>query len=171
VRTTKPGPDPDASIEEALGRAAPKNIDVASRHTSRERLFLEALRRQVYEQYRPAFLEVKSVLTSQDLHRPELASLGDAHATNRFLNWVRLTQAPGEDTWRSTPFRSPAERREEILRLGHDWIETRDNRVVPHYAQQLETVSGIDAKRSGRHAKSHKLLRTMYCKRRRANPS
>jgi hypothetical protein len=141
--TTKPGPNPEASIEEALGRTAPKNINVESRKTSRERLFLEGLRRQVYEQYRPAFIEVQSLLISQNLHRQELLSLGPGNATNRFLNWVRLTQAPGEDTWRSTPLRSPNERRDEILRLGHDWIETTDSRMVPAYAEQLETVRRV----------------------------
>ncbi|MBX3534563.1 MAG: phospholipase D family protein [Xanthobacteraceae bacterium] len=143
LKELKAGPDPDAAIEKALGRAMPKNINVESRKTSRERLFLEGLRRQVYEEYRPAFSEVQGLLTSHNLHRPELISLGAEHGTNRFLNWVRLTQAPGEDTWKATPLRSPAERRDEILRLGREWIGAKDNRVVPEYADLLANVTRV----------------------------
>jgi PLD-like domain len=140
IRTTKAGPNPDVEIEATLGRSTPKNINVASRKPSRERLFLESLRQRVYEEYRPAFVEVEALLSSNKLHRPELMSLGAAHATNRFLNWVRLTQAPGEEAWKATPLRSVTERRDEILRLGHEWNEATDNRVVPQYAELLANV-------------------------------
>ncbi len=140
IKTTKPGPNPDAEIEATLGRSAPKNINVASRKTSRERLFLEILRRQVYEEYRPAFIEVQGVLSSNNLHRPELTSLGVAHGTNRFLNWVRLTHAPGECAWKATALRSAPERRDEIIHLGRQWIEATDSRVVPQYEELLATV-------------------------------
>jgi hypothetical protein len=140
IRTTKRGPNPDAEIEAKLGRSTPKNINIASRQTNRERLFLESLRRRVYEEYRPAFVEVENLLSSNNLHRPELAPLGVAHATNRFLNWVRLVHAPGDDTWKVTPLRSVAERRNEILHLGREWIQATDNRVVAQYAELLATV-------------------------------
>jgi hypothetical protein len=142
IRTTKPGPSPDEEIETALGRSAPKNINVASRKTSRERLFLETLRRQVYEEYRPAFMEVQDILSSNNLHRPELTSLGAAYGTNRFLNWVRLTHAPGDD-WKVSPIRSAPERRNEIIRLGREWLQTTDSRVVPRYEEQLTTVKRV----------------------------
>jgi hypothetical protein len=97
----------------------------------------------VYEEYRPAFVEVQNLLSANNLHRPELMSLGLAHATNRFLNWVRLTHAPGEDAWNATPLRSTAERRDEILRLGREWITATESRVVPQYAEQLATVMRV----------------------------
>jgi PLD-like domain len=143
AKAAKPGPDADAAIEAAVGRAEPKNINVESRKTSRERLFLEGLRRQVYEEYRPAFSEVQSVLTAEGLHRPELTALGYSHATNRFLNWVRLTQAQGEDAWRETPLRSPSEKHGELIKLGREWIGAKDSRVVPNYAEQLATVQQV----------------------------
>ena len=143
LRDIKSGPDPDAIIEKAIGRAAPRNINVDSRKIDRERLFLEGLRQQVYEEYLPAFLEVQKILSTENLHRPELISLGVAHATNRFLNWVRLTEAPGDATWDSTPLRSVLERKAEIIRLGRAWLATKDNRVHPGYAEQLATVQRV----------------------------
>jgi hypothetical protein len=105
-------------IEKAIGRAEPPNINVASRTKSRERIFLEELRRQVYEQYRPAFNEVTQLLEERQLRRPELADVGFANETNRFLNLVRLTYVIGDDAWQSAPLLSEHARRQEILRLG-----------------------------------------------------
>ena len=58
--TRRQGPDPDREIEKAVGKAEPPNINVASHEKSRERIFLEALRQEVYEQYR--LLPARSVL-------------------------------------------------------------------------------------------------------------
>jgi PLD-like domain len=138
-----PKPDLDSIIEKAIGRAVPRNINVESHKTTKERIFLERLRQQVYEEYRPAFTEVQDILSANNLHRAELASLGATYATNRFLNWVRLTEAPDDASWESTPFRSPPERRSEIIRLGNAWIAAKDNRVHPGYAEQLATVQQV----------------------------
>jgi len=134
------GPDADARIEQAVGRAEPVNINVASSKVSRERLFIEGLRRRVYEQYRPAFLEVSTILENGGLRRADLAEFGLAHETNRFLNWVRLAHAPGEETWRSAPLRTPEERRTEIERLGKEWRWTDQSLVPADYLQRLATV-------------------------------
>lgn len=112
------GPDPDALIEQAVGKAEPVNINVASATKSRQRLFLEELRRQVYEQYRPAFTEVTRILQEGNFRRAELEDVGVANETNRFLNWVRLTYAPGDESWQSAPLCPEKERRAEILRFG-----------------------------------------------------
>ncbi|BDV36596.1 hypothetical protein SS37A_41260 (plasmid) [Methylocystis iwaonis] len=48
------------------------------------RLFLEELRRQVYEQYRPAFTEVTSLLQEGNFRRAELEDVGVANESNRF---------------------------------------------------------------------------------------
>src|SRR6185369_5131272 len=71
--------DPDTQIERAVGKAEPPNINVDSVKASHERIFLEGLRRQVYEKYRPAFLEVSSLLGSENLRRPDLTELGLPH--------------------------------------------------------------------------------------------
>ena len=47
------GPDPNRLIENAVGKAEPVNINVASATKTPERIFLEELRRQVYEQVPP----------------------------------------------------------------------------------------------------------------------
>lgn len=73
--------DPDAQIEQAIGKSEPPNIHVDCTKVSRERIFLEGLRRQVYEEYRPAFLEVSSLLASENFRRPDLAELGLPHET------------------------------------------------------------------------------------------
>ena len=83
--------DLDIAIEKAVGKAEPPNISVTSREVSKERIFLEGLRQQVYEQYRPAFNEVTAILKEHGFRRDELFDLGAAHETNRFLNYVRLT--------------------------------------------------------------------------------
>jgi hypothetical protein len=139
------GPDPDALIENAVGRAVPVNINVASSVKSPERLFLEELRRQVYEQYRPAFTEVTDILQTNGFRRAELQDVGAANETNRFLNWVRLTYAHGDASWQSAPLRSQEERRTEIIQLGREWSTTADNKIPADYIDWLELVREVFA--------------------------
>lgn len=136
-------PDADAEIESAVGRSVPPNIDVRSRDESKERIFLEGLRREVYEQYRPAFNEVTTILEEEALRRDDLAGLGPAHETNRFLNFVRLTHVVGDEAWKNAPLRTQEARRVEILRFGREWLDAPDNKVPEHYSAWLETVSRI----------------------------
>ena len=101
-RIKRPGPDLDTlKIEDAVGRSEPPNITVGSEKKSTKGMFLEQLRRQVYE-YRGAFREVTNILQENSLHHADLSGVGDANETNRFLSWVRRTQAPGEE-WQTTP--------------------------------------------------------------------
>lgn len=137
------GPDPDTLIEAAVGRAEPVNINVASAVKTSERIFLEGLRQLVYEQYRPAFNEVTALLQAHKFRRPELEDVGAANETNRFLNWVRLTYAPGDETWELAPLRSQAERRDEILRLGAEWTTTTEDRIPHDYIDWLHVVQGV----------------------------
>ena len=104
-------------------------IAVSSRVRSRERIFLEDLRRLVYEQYRPAFTEVEQILVEQGFRRPELAEAGVSNETNRFLNWLRLTRVTGDDAWRNAPLRSPEQRRAFILEAGGAWRDSVDSQV------------------------------------------
>lgn len=141
--TRRKGPDPESEIEKAVGKAEPSNINVASHEKSRERIFLEGLRQEVYEQYRPAFKEVTAILEEQGFRRPELADLGVANETNRFLNWVRVTHAIGDEAWQTAPLRNAEERRAEIMRLGKDWTETDNNKVPEDYAAWIGNVRRV----------------------------
>jgi hypothetical protein len=138
--TDRKGPDPDALIEAAVGRAHPPNVHVSSLVQSRERMFLEGLRRTVYEEYRPAFAEVRDILAEGGFRRPELAEIGPLNETNRFLNWVRLTYAPGETAWRAATTLSPEERRARLRSLGAEWAQTPDSKVPEGYVSALRTV-------------------------------
>lgn len=133
--------DPDAEIEAAVGRNQPSNIAVDSRVSSRERIFLEELRRLVYEQYRPAFTEVEQVLIEQGFRRPELAGAGVSNETNRFLNWLRLTRITGDDAWRNAPLRSPEQRRAVILEAGEAWRDSVNSQVPEDYLDWLARVN------------------------------
>jgi hypothetical protein len=133
----------DAVIENAVGRAEPVNIDVGSRTRTRERIFLEGLRREVYEQYRPAFSEVTRLLEEHGFRRPELQSIGIANETNRFLNWVRRTYVIGDEAWQTAPFRPQGARRSDILRLGAEWASTSDSKVPEDYVSWLQAVEEV----------------------------
>ena len=142
------GPDPETLIENAIGIAEPVNINVASTKKTPERIFLDDLQRQVNEQYRPAFEEVTTLLRQNDFRRGELADVGIANETNRFLNWVRLTYAPGDEAWQTAPLRSQEERRSEIMRLGQEWSTTNEDKIPKDYVDwlhQVQTVFGAPA--------------------------
>ncbi len=136
------GPDPDREIEKAIGRVEPANINVASKTTSRERLFVDGLQHLVYEQYRPDFSEVAAVLEEDGLRREDLRSISLANESNRFLSWVRLTHAPG-DEWREAPLRSAEERRPLISSFAREWKETPNSRVTGRYFESLDRVERV----------------------------
>jgi hypothetical protein len=134
--------DLDAYIEDAVGKAEPSNINVGSTKKTAEGIFLEALRRQV-QQYRAAFSEVSKVLEDHQFRRPELEDTGSSIETNRFLNWVRLTYAPGEETWDLAPQRPQVERQAEVLRLGREWTQTDQNKIPEDFLGWLHQVRSI----------------------------
>jgi PLD-like domain len=136
-------PDPHTVIEDAIGQAEPPNIAVDSRNKTPERVFLEDLRRRVYEEYRAAFSEVTELLIKHKIGRPELAGIGPANETNRFLNWVRLTQAIGEEAWQSAPPRSQEERKTLLLSLGDGWMAAQDSLVPFEYVQGLSAINAV----------------------------
>ena len=136
-------------IEAVVGRSEPININVESKKKSPERIFLEGLRRQIEEQYRPAFNEVTKVLEENHFRRSELEDVGTANETNGFLNWVRLTHAP-EETWEAAPLRPQQdERRAEIVRLGSEWTKTDQNRSPKDYIELLHTVRNTFGTKAG----------------------
>jgi len=144
----KKTPNPEKVIETALGQAQPLNINVASREKSSERVFLETLRQEVYEQYRPAFSEVTAILEENGFRRPDLADVGIENETNRFLNYVRLTHVIGDEAWQTAPLRSPDKRRQLITHFAQEWVSAADNRVPEDYAGWLRTVKETFGKRA-----------------------
>lgn len=137
------GQNPEAIIEKAMGRAEPTNINVHSHKKTKEQIFLQDLRRQVYEQYRPAFMEVSSILQRHGLLRSDFSEVGLPIETNRFLNWIRLVYAPGDDAWQNAALRTATEREAEILHLGEPWKTTTDDKVPEDYFESLLNVQTI----------------------------
>jgi hypothetical protein len=125
------------------GKVEPPSIKVNSGRPNATRMFAEQLRRQVYEQYKPAFTEVLETIRQGNYRRSDLEDLGIAYETNRFLNWVRLTQAPG-DTWAQVPFRPDREERlSEIRRLAQEWVKADKNQVPHDYTDMLRTTQRV----------------------------
>lgn len=151
-RRRSPADNAEKEFESAFGQAQPTNIAVISREHSKERVFLETLRREVYEQYRPAFTEVSKILAEQGFRRPELANLGVANETNRFLNYVRLRHVIGDEAWQNAPLLAPDARRSKIMSFGREWVEVSENLVPQDYSDWLATVrktfGSIDAIKS-----------------------
>jgi hypothetical protein len=137
-------PDGNPRIADAVGgKVEPSNINVDNRPESAARMFMEQLRRQVFEGYKPAFTEVLDTIRAGNYRRADLEDLGIAYETNRFLNWVRLSKAPGDD-WADAPLRLKQEERlEEIRRLGREWVHA-DKSQVPHdYTDMLRNVKRV----------------------------
>jgi len=125
------------------GKVEPPNIKVDSGRPTAARIFAEQLRRQVYEQYKPGFAEVLETIRQGNYRRTDLEDIGIAYETNRFLNWVRLTQAPG-DNWGQSPLRDNREDRlKEIRRLGQEWVAANKNQVPHDYTDMLRTAQRI----------------------------
>ncbi len=134
-------PNADREIEEAVGKAEPPNINVASSTKPKERVFLQTLQREIYEQYRPAFSEVATLLDENGLRRPELESMGLANEANRFLNYVRLTHVIGDEAWQAAPLRGAVERKALVLSLGKEWVLAKNSLVPENFNEWLDTVS------------------------------
>lgn len=143
---TVPTFDRDKSIADAVGVAEPKTISVQKQKNAVQRLFLQNLRRKINEQYRPAFDEIGRVLAEARLERGTLSDLARPFHTNRFLNWVRLTHAPGEDIWHESPVRDEAGRRTAIIQLGKEWCVTSHAHVPADYDDRLKTVEKVFTK-------------------------
>lgn len=137
-------PNLEEQIEKAVGMVQPPNVSVESqKKKSPGQIFETALRREVNEQYRPAFSEVTQLLEQNGLRRPAVTELSAANETNRFLNWVRLNFVHGDEAWQTAERRSEDERRADILRLGAEWKEAEDDRIPNDYFDWLKAVERI----------------------------
>lgn len=130
----------DKKITDALGKAEPRNVNVGSKKKTRRAKYASALRKLVYEQYRPAFMEVAGLLGGHALRRPSLAELSLENETNRFLNWVKLSYVSGEDYEEAVLLPDEAERRENILRYAREWRDAGDDMVEQSYIDRLEVA-------------------------------
>lgn len=135
--------DVDAIFKDKLERVQPVNIDVNSSKVSNKQSFLSGLRKSVYEEYKPAFSEVKTILFDEGLQRQDMANIGPDNETNRFLNWLRLTFVHGEEAWKEAPALSPIERRSKIVELGKSWQSSIDAKVTEDYFEWLETANRV----------------------------
>ncbi|MGG5819371.1 phospholipase D family protein [Falsiroseomonas sp. HW251] len=133
------GPDPDSEIARAVTRHEPPSISVEAQSSKVTEVAAERLRRQIQEEYRPAFDEVNAVLSEEDLFRSDVSMLDPPFRVNRFLNWLRLTHVL-EEAWKDAPLRSFSNRRDEIVRLGREWRDAADGRVDEGYAEGVEGV-------------------------------
>jgi hypothetical protein len=125
------------------GKVEPPNIKVTTARPNAARMFAEQLRRQIYEQYKPAFTEAVETIRQGNYRRTDLEDLGIEYETNRFLNWVRLTQAPG-DNWAQAPLRPKLdERLNEVRRLGQEWVNADRNQVPHDYTDMLTTARRV----------------------------
>jgi hypothetical protein len=144
ARSTAPSiPDLDALVEKAVGRVEPPTINASGQLKSARRIYEMELRRQLNEQYRPAFAEVQRILSENEHLRADLANLSPSNQTNRFLNWLRLTFVHGDDAWQQAPMRSEAERSVQLAHYGAEWVASNDNRVPDSYVAWLETVESV----------------------------
>ena len=137
--------DPEEKIEKAIGSIAePYNINDRSQKKSTKRDFLEALQRQVDEEYRPAFDEVMAILKDGAFRRPELAKVGIECETNRFLNYVRLEPARDKDAWQNAKLLSSPDEREERCDLikyhADEWVKSSTGSVADDYVDWLENA-------------------------------
>ena len=109
----------------------------------RERMFLESLRQEIYDRFRPAFREVTEVLKEQDVRRPELTGLGIEIETSRFLNYTLLTHALRIDVRqnvKSVNPKSTVARRELIVRYAREWGSASDIMIPANYMVWIQTV-------------------------------
>lgn len=128
----------DAPFAKALDVIEPPTVLSGSGHKSAQQLYLGALQKMIYEEYRPAFDEVTAVLVDAGLHRPEFADLDPGTETNRFLNWVRLKHAGGDASWQQAPLRSRDDRRVLIQGFGQQWVRTTETEIPGNYFELLQ---------------------------------
>jgi hypothetical protein len=130
----------EEDIEAALGQAQPGNINVKSHKKSNKQNSLENLRRQVYEQFLPAFKEVTTILEKQNLRRPELADIGIENEASRFLNYVYRTHVKGNKTWKTAQLKSADESRRAIEQLAQKWVDAKNNEIPEDHPDWLLKV-------------------------------
>ncbi|MFK3797091.1 phospholipase D family protein [Pseudomonas sp. NPDC088444] len=148
----------------ALKAVVPPTVEVGSAHKTSQQLYLGELQKTIYEEYLPAFQEVMAILVKQRFRRPELASVPTEVETNRFLNWVRLEHASGDEAWQSAAPRSPEHRESLIRELGAEWMTTPAPRIPDNYLQLLDTLrQGLGSPESIQACSGEQLVEALMC--------
>lgn len=114
-----------AHLERLVPASTPPSAKVGSEIVSKQRSFLQGLRRKYDEQLIPAFREVASVFEDIGERRREFVSGDPEIELGRFLGWLRIAHAPRE-SWAETSLAEMPERRERIVRFLADWSAIED---------------------------------------------
>lgn len=115
----------DRFLASYVSPCAPPNIRVDSDKVTKRRSFIQTFRRKYDEILIPAFEEVRTVFETDGRRRPEF-SVGSLNVEiSRFLGWVRIVHAPGEE-WATAPILSGSSRMQRVQRLVDDWHHTDD---------------------------------------------
>lgn len=123
-----------------LEAVVPATVTVGSAHKTSQQLYLGELQKTIYEEYLPAFEEVSAILVEHGYRRPEFVGVPVEVETNRFLNWVRLVHAIGDEAWQNAVLRTPEDRKGLIMDLGAEWTATNAPRIPDNYLQLIDTL-------------------------------
>lgn len=155
-------PNRDAPFQK-LASVEPQTVLAGSGQKSAQQHYLSDLQKVIYEEYRPAFDEVRGILQEQGERRPEFQGLDWAPEVNRFLNWVRLAHAPGDAAWQDAPRLHQQERKPLIQALAREWLTTPDPKIPANYFALLDTLHAVmgspeSIKASGKEAIAEALM-------------
>jgi HKD family nuclease len=128
---------------QVLNPVEPQTILMSSQKRSAQQMYLSDLQKSIYEQYKPAFAEVAVLLTDHGHRRPEFADLGIEVEVNRFLNWVRLEHAKGDEAWQNAPLRSKADRQPVVLSFAEAWATTAKPDIPDDYFDLLRELHAV----------------------------
>lgn len=117
--------DFDKILASYIPPCAPPNIRVGSDRVSGRRSFLQTFRRKYDEAVWPAFDEVRRLFLDAGLRRPDYEDSDLDIELGRFLGWVRLIHAPGEN-WSLAPLLDRDARAQRIMQFGHEWLAAED---------------------------------------------
>lgn len=156
-----------ANRDEPFGKlkaVVPATVAVGSDRKSSQQNYLSELQETIYEEYRPAFEEVTAILVEQGFRRPEFIDMPAGVETNRFLNWVRLEHAIGEDAWQNATLRKAEDRKGLIVGLGAKWAATNDPRIPSNYLQLIDTLHRrLGSPEAIRASNSEELVEALMC--------
>lgn len=130
----------EAFLEKLVPAATPPSAKVGSETISKQRSFLQGLRRKYDEELIPAFHEVAEVFNELGRRRPEFESGDPEIELGRFLGWMRIARAPGE-SWSQTPLAAAPEQKERIVRFLSEWHIVDDTTVGDMFNADKEVAS------------------------------
>jgi hypothetical protein len=133
--------DFQAKLEQFVPAATPPSARVGSDRVSARRSFIRGLRRKYDEQLVPAFREVAEVFEGLGQCRPEFGDADREIELGRFLGWLRIAHAPGDD-WKAVPLLDKDQRKPRIIGYLNDW-NTTDNTVAGDMFQAENEVATI----------------------------